>query len=116
VRVHDKEEREKGRGVQGGKGETVFREQGAHGGEKGGRDGGEGRAVEDGMESVPERGGVRAKGTEAEGIGTILTGGGGDVEVGREGGGLGAKPEEGEGRVVGEDTEIWGWSVEVAAL
>ena len=64
----------------------------------------------------PRGGGVRAKGTEAEGIGTILTGGGGDVEVGGEGGALGAKPEEGEGRVVGEDTEIWGWSVEVAAL
>ena len=36
--------------------------------------------------------------------------------MGREGGGLGAKLEEGEGRVVGEDTEIWGWSVEVAAM
>ena len=27
----------------------------------------------------------------------------------------GAKSEEGEGRVVGEDTEVWGFSVEVAA-
>jgi len=34
VRVHDKEEREKGRGVKGGENETVYREQGAHGGEK----------------------------------------------------------------------------------
>ena len=58
------------------------------------------------MEGVPERGRVRAKGTESAGIGMVLAGGGGEVEMERERGGLGAKSEEGEGRVVLEGMRL----------
>ena len=72
-------------------------------------------AVEDGMEFIPEGGGRGAEGAGTVGVEAVLAGGGAEVMMGGEVSALGAEAEEGEGGAVGEDGEVGGGLVEVAA-
>ena len=71
--------------------------------------------MEEAVGFVPEGGGQGAEEAGASGVGPVLSGGGGEVEVRGQVGALGAEAEEREGGVVGEGGEVGGGFEEIAA-
>ena len=103
VRVDSKKKREDSRGIKGGEGDAMHSKKGPGGSDEGVDNGGQGRAMEEGVEFVAEGAGGGAERAASKMVGTVLSGVGGEVMVSGEVAALDAEAKEGEGGMMGED-------------